>query len=88
MARKTSIQDVIGAIEEALDAAETLADGSEEVGGGKQAAIDAINQIRRGDYANAITTLEREFLPKWQSTGACREAYRKSPIVGALAEAA
>ena len=37
----------------------------------RDSVIDAINQIRRGDYAEAITTLEREFMPKWQSTQHC-----------------
>lgn len=41
------------------------------------AAIDAINQIRRGEYAEAITTLEREFLPKWSSRAECEVAYRR-----------
>lgn len=43
--------------------------------GAKAAVHDAIAQIRRGEHSNAITTLEREFLPKWQSTEACRHAY-------------
>lgn len=43
--------------------------------GAKDAARRAIDEIRRGEHANAITTLERDFLPKWQSTEQCRAAY-------------
>ena len=55
--------------------------------GAKDAARKAIGEIRRGEYANAITTLEREFLPKWESTEACREAYRAA-LVGSEIERA
>jgi hypothetical protein len=82
------IDDVIDSLEDALRAAETIRDGGIEANNGKTAALEAIAQIRRGEHSNAITTLEREFLPKWQSTEACHDAYRKSPIVGALAVAA
>lgn len=44
---------------------------------GKTAAIDAINQIRRGDYTDAITTLEREFLPQWEDVSDCEAAYKE-----------
>lgn len=44
----------------------------------RTAAIDAINKIRRGDYADAITTLEREFLPKWNDRADCAAAYREA----------
>ncbi|HWJ89060.1 MAG TPA: hypothetical protein VNS12_13410 [Pelagibacterium sp.] len=35
----------------------------------------AIAQIRRGDLADAVTTLEREFFPKWASVFESRAAY-------------
>jgi hypothetical protein len=35
----------------------------------------AITQIQRGDLADAITTLEREFFPKWSSVDASKAAY-------------
>lgn len=41
---------------------------------------DAINQIRRGEYADAITTLEREFMPKWSSVSDCRESFAKAML--------
>lgn len=44
----------------------------------RQAAIDAINQIRRGEYAEAITTLEREFLPQWEDISDCDAAYKEA----------
>ena len=81
----TDIEDVIDSLEDALSAARSVRDFAQDESNGKAAALDAIAQIRRGEYSNAITTLEREFLPKWQSTEACRTAYRKAPLVGALA---
>jgi Flp pilus assembly protein TadD len=53
-------------------------DSRKEGGDGKLIAIDAINKIRRGDYADAITTLEREFLPKWNDRADCAAAYREA----------
>lgn len=44
----------------------------------RHAAQDAINQIRRGDYLEAITTLEREFFPKWGSVYEVQAAYDKA----------
>lgn len=70
------IEDVIEAIEDALDAATALRGKDTEEAAGKRAAIDAINKIRRGDYADAITTLEREFLPKWSDRTDCAADYR------------
>lgn len=35
----------------------------------------AIAQIQRGDTLDAITTLEREFFPKWASVEASAAAY-------------
>lgn len=40
--------------------------GFEEELRGKSAAVDAINAIRRGDTTEAVTILEREFLPQWE----------------------
>lgn len=34
-----------------------------------------IQQIQRGDTLDAITTLEREFFPKWASVEASRQQY-------------
>lgn len=76
MGKKSTIDDVIGALEDAMTAAESIAKSKEDGPGSKGAAIDAINQIRRGEYADAITTLEREFLPKWEDTASCAAAYR------------
>lgn len=42
---------------------------------GKDAALRAIAEIRRGDLAEAITTLEREFTPKWGSPLGAKAAY-------------
>lgn len=74
----TNIDDVIDHIEDALNAAEALRERGSDGDDGKAAAIDAINQIRRGEYTEAITTLEREFLPKWSSRAECEAAYRKA----------
>lgn len=72
------IEDVIEAIEDALDAARAMRGKDSVDGDGKLIAIDAINKIRRGDYADAITTLEREFLPKWNDRADCAAAYREA----------
>lgn len=72
------IDDVIDAIEDALNAATALRGKDDAVDDGKRAAIDAINKIRRGDYADAITALEREFLPKWDDRADCAAAYREA----------
>ena len=44
----------------------------------RDAAVDAINAIRRGRNADAIPALEREFLPKWRDRAACEAAYREA----------
>jgi len=44
----------------------------------RAAAIEAINQIRRGAYVDAITTLERHFLPMWDDAAECEAAYREA----------
>lgn len=72
---KGDIEDVIDSLEDALRAARSLREVGKIDGDNKAAVLDAIAQIRRGEHSNAITTLEREFLPKWQSTEACRFAY-------------
>lgn len=41
----------------------------------RETVVQAINEIRRGAHADAITTLERQFFPKWKSSSACREKY-------------
>lgn len=43
-----------------------------------QAAADAICAIRRGDNNNAVTILERAFMPKWASVQDCEAAYREA----------
>lgn len=47
---------------------------------------DVIAQIQRGDTLDAITTLEREFFPKWGSVMESRVAYETatSPLVQSL----
>lgn len=42
----------------------------------RDAVRTAIAQIRRGDTLDAITTLEREFWPKWASVGDSEAALR------------
>lgn len=53
--------------------------------GAKDAAIKAISQIRRGDPYGAITTLEREFLPKWSSLADCRKQFDALTKIGIAA---
>lgn len=36
---------------------------------------DAISMMQRGAIADAITTLEREFFPKWRSSAECQHDY-------------
>lgn len=47
-------------------------------GGGKQAVVAAINEMRAGRLADAVTTLEREFLPKWADRADCQVAYDRA----------
>jgi hypothetical protein len=56
------------------DLAEELA--SRDVSGHREAVTTAIAQIRRGDTLDAITTLEREFWPKWTSVQDSEAALR------------
>lgn len=80
MGKKTTIEDVIDALEEAMNAACGLEAEVDKKDGGKQAVVTAINQIRAGRLADAITTLEREFLPKWPDRDACLSAYLNSRL--------
>lgn len=42
----------------------------------ERSAIEtALEQMRRGDYLDAITTLEREFRPKWRTLEDSKRAY-------------
>lgn len=41
----------------------------------------AISQIQRGDLADAVTTLEREFFPKWASVEASQSAYHHATFL-------
>jgi len=77
--RKT-IEDVICAIQEALDIAEEIGDAGEDGydQDARQAAIDAISMIRRGAYDDAIITIQREFLPKWADQADCEAAYKEA----------
>lgn len=52
--------------------------GFEEELRGKTAAVDAINAIRRGEYIDAITILERELLPHWEDVADCEAAYKQA----------
>lgn len=53
--------------------------GSRNVGRTHLRAVEnAIAQIRRGDALDAITTLEREFWPKWASAPDSEAAFRKA----------
>jgi len=54
----------------------------------RQAVSTAIAQIRRGDYLDAITTLEREFWPKWQSVADSEAALRLAQAANDNQEAA
>lgn len=51
---------------------------SRGVSGSREAVQAAIAQIRRGDYLDAITTLEREFWPKWATVQDSEAALRKA----------
>lgn len=52
------------------------------------AVADAIAQIKRGDTHDAITTLEREFWPKWASVEDSEAALRRARAVNDNQEAA
>lgn len=54
----------------------------------QQAASEAIAQIRRGDYLDAITTLEREFWPKWATVQDSEAALRLAQAANDNQEAA
>lgn len=53
----------------------------------RDAVRTAIAQIQRGDTLDAITTLEREFFPKWASVEASRAQYALA-VKSALGEPA
>ena len=44
----------------------------------KAAAMEAIAQIRCGRSDDAIVTLERAFLPRWQDSVECEMRYREA----------
>lgn len=52
--------------------------GFEEELRGKSAAVNAITAIRQGRHEDAITILEREFLPMWEDVADCETAYREA----------
>jgi len=56
-----------------------FAKGMEEgYANGRESAITAINQIRTGKHSDAIVTLERAFLPRWQDSAECEMRYREA----------
>lgn len=58
---------------------QAFADGMDEgYVSGREAAISAINQIRTGKHSDAIVTLERAFLPRWQDSAECEARYREA----------
>lgn len=54
---------------------EALLTKSGSTGDPQQVVRTAITQIQRGDTLDAITTLEREFFPKWSSVEQSRRDY-------------
>lgn len=52
--------------------------------GPRGAVQTAIAQIRRGDTLDAITTLEREFWPKWASVADSEAAFRGALVSTAV----
>lgn len=74
--KKATVEDVIDALQDAMDAATALTIDEVDARDGKQAAVKAINEIRAGLLADAITTLEHEFLPRWNDKADCEAAYR------------
>lgn len=69
-----NLDDVIGQVE-----VETIARWLSERGVGyrqRDVAITTINAIRAGRLVDAVTELEREFLPKWKDCADCEAAYR------------
>jgi hypothetical protein len=43
----------------------------------KDAAIEAISQIKRGRIEDAILTIERNFFPTWEDVADCDVRYRE-----------
>lgn len=74
---EVDLEDVIAELDEAQikKIAEMSPDYDDD---DKAAAVDAINAIRGGRYNDAITALERQFLPKWRDVDACQRAYREA----------
>jgi hypothetical protein len=70
------LDDIVDQIpdEEILKCAREIGDGSD----GKAAAIRAITEIRSGRLDDAVTTLEREFLPRWADRAECESAYNSA----------
>ena len=63
-------------------ATELKSRNQETTNSSKAQVQQAIAQIRRGAHQDAITTLEREFFPKWQTSGESEQAYRQA--IGAV----
>lgn len=82
MVKKTAVRDVLDALEDAMDAVQEAVDAATGLSGAdsdgsdsSKAAVKASTEIRAGRLADAITTLEREFLPKWADRDACQAQY-------------
>lgn len=43
----------------------------------KEVAAEAISQINRGKFEDAVLTLERNFFPTWQDAADCEVRYRE-----------
>jgi hypothetical protein len=71
----SAIKEALGPAEELEHSIEHIADDSGYDEDARTAAIEAINQIRRGATDDAVTTLERHFLPKWGDADDARRAY-------------
>jgi len=73
------IDDVFAAIDDADIIKEAASRGYNH--SSTLSVIDALTQMRAGRIADAQTTLEREFLPKWRDRAECEASYRLA-IVG------
>ena len=75
-----ALKEAQNALEAAIEAAEELdrEDDCDPDEDARQAAIEAISQIRRGASTDAIETLERHLLPKWADADEARRAYRET----------
>lgn len=68
-----SVDDVLDELRDDELASEMA---TRRIGSNRDVVTTAIAQIRRGDTLDAITTLEREFWPKWASVPVSEAAFR------------